>query len=101
MFLSEEELKVADINTIVGYWLMSNWLYYCQNKNAISDQTYDYISKRIAEEFDLITHKYKHLVYKESFSGFNIPGHLYPYGIRQVALRWHEEVRCENGLFTC
>lgn len=91
LFVSDKQLPHEDINTVVGYWLMANFLYYCMNLNAISDELYDTLSRRIADEYDTITHKYKHLVDRESFSGYNIKPHDYPRGLCNMAHMWLKE----------
>ena len=96
----EEDYRVLaiidkNINMAVPYWLMSSYLYYYQDKTAISDYTFDEIGRTLKDNWDKIEHFNKHLINKDStFTGYYI---IPTNRIHNASKLWCEQLR-EKGV---
>ena len=59
------ELNNISINRLVPIYLMSSYLYYELDKNDLTDSQFDYLCKKILDNWDNINHMHKHLIDKD------------------------------------
>ena len=85
------ELDNISINRLVPIYLMSSYLYYDLNKNVLDDTQFDYVCKKLYDNFDDITHMHKHLLDKETLQAGSGYGITYTNLIMSSALAWYEE----------
>lgn len=74
---------------LVAFYLMSSFLYYNLNRNVLSDDVFDGICKRLAEEWDGIEHQHKCFIPREdllSGTGYSIKE--YPQIVEPAAMLW-------------
>lgn len=79
------------INRCVPYYLMSSFLYYKGDKTILEDGDFDYMCKRLYDEWDNITHYHKHLLDKDSLragTGYELQ---YNTRISSAASQWYED----------
>ncbi len=60
------ELSSISNNRLIPIYLMSSYLYYECDLNVLDDTQFDYLCKRILDNWDNIDHMHKHLLDKES-----------------------------------
>lgn len=81
------------INRLVPYYLMSSFLYYKYDRSVFSDEDFDYLCKRLLNNFNNIKHMHKHLIIKqdlESGSGYALQ---YTNMIMSSAISWYEHMK--------
>lgn len=85
------ELDNISINRLVPIYLMSSYLYYEHDKNVLKDEQFDYLCKKILDNWDKITHMHKHLLDKETLQAGSGYGITYTNLIMSSALAWYKE----------
>ena len=91
MGLHKEFINELSINRLVPYYLMSSYLYYEHDKNVLDDTQFDYLCKKILDNWNDITHIHKHLLDKETLQAGSGYGITYTNMIMSSALKWYEE----------
>ena len=69
------ELHNVSLNRLVPIYLMSSYLYYEHDKNVIDDIQFDYLCKKLYDNWDSVEHMHKHLIDKDNLkagSGYGI-----------------------------
>ena len=91
------ELNNISINRLVPIYLMSSYLYYEHDKNVLDDTQFDYLCKKILDNWNNITHMHKHLIDKNNLKAGSGYGISYTNMIMSSALDWYEtETKKEN-----
>ena len=86
------ELDNISINRLVPIYLMSSYLYYEHDKNVLKDEQFDYLCKKLYDNFDDVTHMHKHLIDKDNLKAGSGYGITYTNLIMSSALAWHKEM---------
>lgn len=86
------ELDKVSMNRLVPIYLMSSYLYYEHDKNVLDDTQFDYVCKRLYDNFDDVTHMHKHLLDKDNLKAGSGYGITYTNLIMSSALAWHKEM---------
>lgn len=86
------ELDKVSINRLVPIYLMSSYLYYEHDKNVLDDTQFDYVCKRLYDNFDDVTHMHKHLLDKDNLKAGSGYGITYTNLIMSSALAWYKEM---------
>lgn len=79
------------INRCVSYYLMSSYLYYKGDICILEDNEFDYMCKRLYDEWDNVTHHHKHFIDRDSLkagTGYELQ---YNTRIRSAASQWYED----------
>lgn len=90
------ELHNISNNRLVPIYLMSSYLYYECDKNVLTDTQFDYLCKRILDNWDSIDHMHKHLLDKESLKAGSGYGIEYTNLIRGASLDWYKQHKDNN-----
>ena len=85
------ELHNVSLNRLVPIYLMSSYLYYEQDKNVIDDTQFDYLCKKLYDNWDSVEHMHKHLIDKDNLKAGSGYGITYTNLIMSSALKWYEE----------
>ena len=85
------ELSNVSINRLVPIYLMSSYLYYEHDKNVIDDTQFDYLCKKLYDNWDSVEHMHKHLIDKDNLKAGSGYGITYTNLIMSSALKWYEE----------
>ena len=85
------ELDNISINRLVPIYLMSSYLYYDLNKNVLDDTQFDYVCKKLYDNFDDITHMHKHLLDKDNLKAGSGYGITYTNMIIGGANSWYKQ----------
>ena len=85
------ELSNISINRLVPIYLMSSYLYYEHDKNVIDDTQFDYLCKKLYDNWDSVEHMHKHLLDKDNLKAGSGYGITYTNMIMSSALKWYEE----------
>ena len=85
-------VKEISSNRLIPYYLMSSYLYYDEDKVVLSDNDFDFICKRILDEWDKITHVHKPLVDRESIKAGTGFGNQYTNMIKGAAYAWYNGI---------
>ena len=85
------ELHNVTINRLVPIYLMSSYLYYEHDKNVIDDTQFDYLCKKLYDNWDSVEHMHKHLIDKDNLKAGSGYGITYTNLIMSSALKWYEE----------
>ncbi len=85
------ELDKVSINRLVPIYLMSSYLYYEHDKNVLDDTQFDYVCKKLYDNFDDVTHMHKHLLDKDNLKAGSGYGITYTNLIISSALTWYKE----------
>ena len=85
------ELHNISLNRLVPIYLMSSYLYYELDKNVLKDEEFDYICKKLYDNFDDVTHMHKHLLDKDNLKAGSGYGITYTNMIMSSALAWYKE----------
>ena len=93
MGLHKEFINELSINRLVPYYLMSSYLYYKQNKSVFSDDDFDYLCKRLLDNFDNVKHMHKHLITKEDLESGSGYALQYTNLIKSGAIDWYKTER--------
>ena len=86
------ELDKVSINRLVPIYLMSSYLYYEHDKNVLKDEQFDYLCKKLYDNFDDVTHMHKHLIDKDNLKAGSGYGITYTNLIMSSALAWYKEM---------
>jgi len=85
------ELHNISINRLVPIYLMSSYLYYEHDKNVIDDTQFDYLCKKLYDNWDSVEHMHKHLLDKDNLKAGSGYGITYTNLIMSSALKWYKE----------
>ena len=85
------ELHNVSINRLVPIYLMSSYLYYEHDKNVIDDIQFDYLCKKLYDNWDSVEHMHKHLIDKDNLKAGSGYGITYTNMIMSSALHWYEQ----------
>ena len=85
------ELSNISINRLVPIYLMSSYLYYEQDKNVIDDTQFDYLCKKLYDNWDNVEHMHKHLIDKDNLKAGSGYGIEYTNLIVSSANSWYEQ----------
>ena len=85
------ELDNISINRLVPIYLMSSYLYYELDKNVLKDEEFDYICKKLYDNFDDVTHMHKHLLDKDNLKAGSGYGITYTNMIIGGANSWYKQ----------
>ena len=85
------ELHNISLNRLVPIYLMSSYLYYEHDKNVLDDTQFDYVCKKLYDNFYDITHMHKHLLDKDNLKAGSGYGITYTNLIMSSALKWYKE----------
>lgn len=85
------ELSNVSINRLVPIYLMSSYLYYEQDKNVLEDTQFDYLCKKLYDNWDSVEHMHKHLIDKDNLKAGSGYGIKYTNLIVSGANSWYEQ----------
>jgi len=85
------ELHNISINRLVPIYLMSSYLYYEHDKNVLDDTQFDYLCKKLYDNWDSVEHMHKHLLDKDNLKAGSGYGITYTNLIMSSALAWYKE----------
>jgi len=85
------ELSNISLNRLVPIFLMSSCLYYEQDKSVLTDTEFDYLCKRLHDNWDKVEHMHKHLITKADLNVGSGYGIQYTNMIRGGANSWYEQ----------
>ena len=85
------ELHNISLNRLVPIYLMSSYLYYEHDKNVIDDTQFDYLCKKLYDNWDSVEHMHKHLLDKDNLKAGSGYGITYTNLIMSSALKWYKE----------
>jgi len=85
------ELHNISLNRLVPIYLMSSYLYYEHDKNVIDDTQFDYLCKKLYDNWDSVEHMHKHLIDKDNLKAGSGYGITYTNLIMSSALKWYKE----------
>jgi len=85
------ELHNISLNRLVPIYLMSSYLYYEHDKNVIDDIQFDYLCKKLYDNWDSVEHMHKHLIDKDNLKAGSGYGITYTNMIMSSALHWYEQ----------
>ena len=70
---------------------MSSYLYYEQDKNVLDDTQFDYLCKKLYDNWDNVEHMHKHLIDKDNLKAGSGYGIEYTNLIVSSANSWYEQ----------
>ena len=70
---------------------MSSYLYYEQDKNVLDDAQFDYLCKKLYDNWDSVEHMHKHLIDKDNLKAGSGYGIEYTNLIVSSANSWYEQ----------
>ena len=85
------ELHNVSLNRLVPIYLMSSYLYYEQDKNVLEDTQFDYLCKKLYDNWDSVEHIHKHLIDKDNLKAGSGYGIAYTNMIMSSAISWYEQ----------
>ena len=85
------ELHNVSLNRLVPIYLMSSYLYYEHDKNVIDDTQFDYLCKKLYDNWDSVEHMHKHLIDKDNLKAGSGYGITYTNMIMSSAMSWYEQ----------
>ena len=85
------ELHNVSLNRLVPIYLMSSYLYYECDKNVLDDTQFDYLCKKLYDNWDSVEHMHKHLIDKDNLKAGSGYGITYTNMIMSSALKRYEE----------
>lgn len=77
-------------NMLVPWYLMSSYLYYCEDISILSDELYDVLCKRLHKHWGIVKHRHKHIIqqqYLVAGTGYYLSEKEYPNICKGAALR--------------
>lgn len=80
---------MEDINHKFVIFLMSCYLYYQENCHVLTDTQFDALCKELLDNWDLITHRHKHLVSREDLEAGTGYAIKYPLIVIGAARDWY------------
>jgi len=75
----------------VPIYLMSSYLYYECDKNVLDDTQFDYLCKKLYDNWDSVEHMHKHLIDKDNLKAGSGYGIKYTNLIVSGANSWYEQ----------
>lgn len=78
----------AGQQAVVGWILVASYAYYVRDESLLSDEQFDRACQWLHSNYDVVKHRFKHLVPKECLvtgSLHHMKEHEYPEGLRRVA----------------
>ena len=90
----------ASPNRMVGIYLMACYLYYYEDYSPITDIEFDYVCRRLKEEFNNLTHPHAKLLdwgALDAGTGYHFKLDDYPKLIVQAALHWRTQQLNQKG----
>ena len=85
------ELSNISLNRLVPIFLMSSYLYYEQDKSVLADTEFDYLCKRLRDNWDKVYHIHKHLITKADLAVGSGYGIQYTNMIMSSAMSWYKQ----------
>ena len=85
------ELHNISLNRLVPIYLMSSYLYYEHDKNVLDDTQFDYLCKKLHDNWDSVEHMHKHLIDKDNLEAGSGYGVAYTNMIMSSAMSWYEQ----------
>ena len=70
---------------------MSSYLYYEHDKNVLDDTQFDYLCKKLYDNWDSVEHMHKHLIDKDNLKAGSGYGIKYTNLIVSGANSWYEQ----------
>jgi hypothetical protein len=70
---------------------MSSYLYYECDKNVLDDTQFDYLCKKLYDNWDSVEHIHKHLIDKDNLKAGSGYGIAYTNMIMSSAISWYEQ----------
>jgi len=64
--LRRSDIQEIPLNLLVSHYLLSSFCYYQMDQSPMTDDAFDYLCKRLLENYDEVHHMHKHLADKES-----------------------------------
>ena len=85
------ELNNISLNRLVPIYLMSSYLYYEHDKNVLDDTQFDYLCKKLYDNWDSVEHMHKHLIDKDNLKAGSGYGITYTNMIMSSAMSWYKQ----------
>ena len=85
------ELSNVSLNRLVPIYLMSSYLYYELDDSVLNDTQFDYLCKKLYDNWDKVEHMHKHLIDKDNLLAGSGYGIEYTSMIRGGAISWYEQ----------
>ena len=85
------ELHNVSLNRLVPIYLMSSYLYYEHDKNVLDDTQFDYLCKKLYDNWDSVEHMHKHLIDKDNLKAGSGYGITYTNRIIGGAMSWYKQ----------
>ena len=85
------ELHNISNNRLVPIYLMSSYLYYERDLNVLDDTQFDYLCKKLYDNWDSVEHIHKHLIDKDNLKAGSGYGITYTNMIMSSAMSWYEQ----------
>ena len=85
------ELHNVSLNRLVPIYLMSSYLYYEHDKNVLDDTQFDYLCKKLYDNWDSVEHMHKHLIDKYNLKAGSGYGITYTNMIMSSAMSWYKQ----------
>ena len=85
------ELNNISLNRLVPIFLMSSYLYYEHDKNVLDDTQFDYLCKKLYDNWDSVEHMHKHLIDKDNLKAGSGYGITYTNMIMSSAMSWYKQ----------
>lgn len=86
-----EVLTDISIHRLVPIYLMSSYLYYECDKNVLDDVEFDYLCKRLLDNWNDVRHIHKNLIDKDNLKAGSGYGITYTNMIMSSAISWYEQ----------
>lgn len=81
-------VETLPINRLVPFYLMSSYLYYKEDRQALTDEDFDQLAKRLLDNWDSVEHMHKHLISKEDLQAGTGYAIKYSQRIINAAKNW-------------
>ena len=85
------ELHNVSLNRLVPIYLMSSYLYYEHDKNVLDDTQFDYLCKKLYDNWDSVEHMHKHVIDKDNLKAGSGYGITYTNMIMSSAMSWYKQ----------
>ena len=86
------ELSNISLNRLVPIYLMSSYLYYELDDSVLSDTQFDYLCKKLYDNWDKVEHMHKPLIDKANLKAGSGYGIQYTNMIIGGALSWQKHM---------
>lgn len=84
-------VRKVPLNRLVSIYMMSSYLYYHRYESIITDEEYDYVCKRLHDDYDHVTHNHKVYLDRNSLkagTAYQMKAKDYPTVTRVAAEQW-------------